>query len=51
MEKAFAKKIRENKWKEKEEKWVKWVTKLSFVATWVAWKCVEKGVRVEFIIA
>jgi hypothetical protein len=30
MEKVIAKEIREGKWKEKEEKWANWATKLGF---------------------
>jgi hypothetical protein len=30
MEKVIVKEIREGKWKEKEEKWAKWATKLGF---------------------
>jgi hypothetical protein len=49
MEKVVAKEIREGKWKEKEEKWAKWATKLGFVVDWIVWKCAEKFARAEFI--
>jgi hypothetical protein len=51
MEEASTKEIKENKWKEREEKQAKWITKLGSIVDRIARKCVEKHVRVEFITA
>jgi hypothetical protein len=49
MEKVVVEEIREGKWKEKEEKWTKWTTKLGSTIVWVAWKCAKKHARAKFI--
>jgi len=49
MKKVVVEKIKEGKQKEKEEKRAKWVAKLGFTVNQIAWKCVEKRVKVQFI--
>jgi hypothetical protein len=48
MEKAIAKEIREDKWKEKEKKQAKWIAKLGSAAN-QSLKCGKKCARIEFI--